>query len=55
MVEKLVPNPSIKNKIEGIFKTTLQTVIKFVFIVYLSGGLSKYIKTKVLTNCFYLT
>ena len=39
---------------ENISELTVWNVIDFVFIVCPSWGLPKYIKTKVLTTCFYL-
>ena len=33
----------------------MKLAIKFVLVVYASRGLPKYVKTKVLTTCFYLT
>ena len=45
-----------KNKIEHNAGSTFSNVIKFALMVYPpSRDLSKYIKTKVLTTCFYFT
>ena len=52
MVEKLVPDLFIKNQIEHISGSTARNVIQFPFILCLSEGLPKYIKTKVLTTYF---
>ena len=43
-----------KSKIVHISGSAISNVIKFVFTLRPSRGLSKYIKTKVLTTCFYL-
>ena len=40
-----------KIEIEHISGSSLKCYIKFAFIVSLSRGLSKYIKSKVLTSC----
>ena len=53
MLDKLVPGPFIKIKIEHNSRSTFWNVTKFVFIVCPSRGPPKYIKTKVLTACFY--
>ena len=42
-------------EIEHISGSAVWNFIQFVFIVYPSRGLLKYIETKVLTTCFYLT
>ena len=52
VLEKLVP--FIKNQNWATSESTIWNVIKFVFIVCPSQFLSTYIKTKVLTTCFYL-
>ena len=49
------PTPIPKNKIKHIFGSTAWNFIQFVFIVYPDWKVPKYIKTKVLTTCFYLT
>ena len=54
MKEKLVADPFIKIIIEHISGSTVLNVIKIVFIACPSRGLPKYIKTEVLTTCFYL-
>ena len=54
VLEKLVPNPFLKNKIEHNSGSTVLNFMKFVFIVCPSQGLPKYIETKMLTACFYL-
>ena len=41
-------------KVEHIFESTIWNVINF-FIVCQSRGLPKYVKTKLLTTCLYLT
>ena len=50
VVEELVPDPFIKIKIEYISESVVWNIIQFVFIVFQSEGLPKYIKTKVLTT-----
>ena len=49
---KLVPEPFIKIEITHTSGSTVRNVMQLVFIVYPSGGLPKYINTKVLTTCF---
>ena len=54
MVEKLVPDPFIKKQNwKNLWNNSLKC-FKVFFIVCLSRGLPKYIKTNVLTTCFYL-
>ena len=43
-----------KKKIEHISESTDWNVIRFTFTLSASRGLPKYVKTKVLTTCFYL-
>ena len=50
MLEKLVPDPFIKSKIEHGSRSTVRNVTKLAFIVWPSRGLPKYIKTKVMTT-----
>ena len=54
LVGKTVPNSFNKIKIEHISRSTAWHFIQFVFVVYPSQGLPKYIETKELTTCFYL-
>ena len=54
MVEKLVLDRFLKIKIEHTSGSTVWNVVQFVFIACPSRGLPKYVKTKLLTTCFYL-
>ena len=53
VVEKLVSDCFLKNQNWAYLWMNSLKYIKFVFIVYPSQGLPKYINTKVLTTCFY--
>ena len=49
------PRPFYKKiETEHISWSIVWNVVKFVLVECPSGGLQKYIKTKVLTTCFYL-
>ena len=50
-MEKVVPD---RLKIEHISRSTVQGFLQVVFIVFPSGGRSKYIETEVQSVCFYL-
>ena len=53
VVGKLLPDPFLKNKSWANLWSTVWIFIQFVFIVWQSWGIPKYIETKVLTTCFY--
>ena len=54
VVEKLVPNPFLKNQELTYLGITSMKFDKVVFIVCPGQGQSKYIEIKVKTTCFYL-